>query len=173
MRFLILLLFAPSVAAAQMAAWARDRALADFTYLELRDLTASPISGDTLELRIWWDGSLSSRSILQVQRANGVWMARRVWLKPSRVEILPDSIDWAARWDAALRAQIAAIPQFPHYRSSVPRDDGEFFVVQWSHNGVSADIAADNPALCQAPSDSQFLTVISALTGQPQQCRSR
>jgi hypothetical protein len=171
LRFLLALILVPAVASAQAdAAWARSRAHGDFEYAGLRDLSATPVRGDTVEVRIWWDGSLSGRWIVRAHREGGVWTAERFQFKPSDRTALPDSINWARRWDLALAAGLDSLPPLPDHRSPVPRDDGEFFVIQWSHLGVVKESSADNPTMCVATSDERFLEIVLLLTGEHRVC---
>lgn len=158
-------------AQADAAAWALKAASVDYTSVHLRDLHATPLGSDSVEIRVWHDVSLTrERWMTRAFRAKGVWHAERIQIGSGRSEALPDSINWARRWDLAQAAGLDSLPTLPVRRPPVPGDDGESAVIEWSSHEATRTSAADNPSRCFASSDRVFVRVLVALSGESLQC---
>jgi hypothetical protein len=144
--------------------------------LLLRDISRHPLAGDSLEIRVWHDVTVSGVTMVRLVRARGTWTAQSYtaqrWGRTVEVDTVATSQSWDDGYRNAVTAGMLNLPRLPTSTDPVPRSAGEWFALEWSTNGTFHEALSNTPASCHVPSDRHLIDILLTLGAISQGCPS-
>jgi hypothetical protein len=134
--------------------------------LELQDLASPTHVGR--ELRLWYGFGLFGVRLLILRENQSKWRAFGAYpvdrAPTPSIAALPDSSDWACRWQAALNEGLLQLRPYPRRDSTTIRvNDGYSAVIEWFDGARYGISGADNPGSYGSPDDRHLLRVLDAV----------